>query len=126
MTRRSLTWGALALTGLASAVWLGASHPSAQAAPAPAPGAMAAPGVGNADPSMTTLGTATTAASDGQGNMVLTYPNGIVAVFKPVDLEVNNLSPNSPRARMQAPIAIYRLHTNGMSERLSIPLLNGR
>jgi hypothetical protein len=117
MTRPSLTWGALVLTGLASAVWLGASHHSAQAAPTL--GAMAAPGVGNADPSMTTLGTATTATSDGQGSIVLTYPNGIVAVFKPASLDSN-------QAGVSTLIGIYRLHMNGMSERMSISPPPGR
>jgi hypothetical protein len=117
MTRPSLTWGILALAGLSAAVWLGASHRSAQAAPA----GETANGIGTIDPSMTTLGAATTAVSDGQGNVVLSYPNGVIAVFKPANLEsVNAVGPNSPAAMMRAPIAVYRLHTNGMSERLSI------
>ena len=114
MTRPSLTWGALLLAGLASAVWIGSSHHNAQAAPLPAPGAMTIPGTGN-DSSLTTLGTASTAASDGQGSVVLTYPNGIIAVLKPATMDSNELGP-----RLRTPIAIYRLHTNGMTERISM------
>lgn len=108
MTRRSTTFGALALTMLAATAWLGLSRHIAHAAPA-------VPVIGTADPNMAALGTPTAAVSDGQGSVVLAYPDGIVAVFKPATLD-------SGEPGVKSLVGVYRLHKNGLTERVSIAL----
>jgi len=114
MTRKSTALYALTLIGLALLAWLGVSRSPAHAQFPGNPGA-ANPGMG-----LSTVGTATTAAADGQGSVVLTYPNGIVAVVKPSSMETT-AGTGRPQPQPQSPIAVYRIRANGLVERLSLP-----
>lgn len=110
--RKSTTLGALILMGVAVLTWLGLSKLPTHAQ------ALTNPGLLNPGPGPSTVGTATTAASDGQGNIVLTYPNGIIAVVNASNIDMTG-KPDKPAAQPQSPVTIYRIRTDGLVEKLS-------
>ena len=112
MMRHSTTFCALLLMCAAVLTWLGLSKLPAHAQ------AVTNPGLLNSGPGPSTVGTATTAASDGQGNIVLTYPNGIVAVVKPSNIDMTG-KPDKLAAQPQSPVTVYRIRTDGLVEKLS-------
>lgn len=114
MARQSAVLCALTLMGITSLAWLGVSKLSVHAQ------APAASGTANVPDFLANLGTATAAASDGQGSVVLSYPNGIIAVVKPSRMDE---VPGKPLPQPQPAVSVYRIRANGQVDKLSLPLM---